>query len=84
MINKIPVKNEILESIGYNLKSETLEIELENGEIRDYLNVPEHIYHDLMNSNRKKSFFLTYIKGNYKDIILKSSLSKFRKEEEFN
>jgi hypothetical protein len=66
------------------LKSETLEIEFVNGEIRDYLNVPEHIYHDLMNSNRKKSFFLTYIKGNYKDIILKSSLSNFNKGKPLN
>ncbi len=49
------VKSSDLLSVGYH--SGTLEIEFKNNSIYQYLDVPEYIYHELVNSDSKGKYF---------------------------
>jgi len=60
------VKSSNILSIGYDLETQTLEIEFRDGGIYQYYNVPENIYSGLMNTNSHGSFFHTNIKNTYK------------------
>jgi uncharacterized protein len=52
-------------SVGYDLPSETLEIEFKSGGLYQYYNVPEMIYQQLMASDSKGQFLHAYIKNRY-------------------
>lgn len=69
-MDRTPVKCTLIKSVGYDVKARILEIEFIDGEIRDYLNVPEYIHQNLMKTNRKRIYFLSYIKNVYKDKIV--------------
>lgn len=59
------VKSDELNSVGYDQNSNTLEIEFENGVINQYLEVPESLYNEFMNSNLKAEFFKENIANIY-------------------
>lgn len=52
-------------SVGYDEKSETLEIEFNNGTIYQYYNVPKPIYDEMMLSTSKGMFLNRQIKSNF-------------------
>ncbi|MBI2718728.1 MAG: KTSC domain-containing protein [Rhizobiales bacterium] len=52
-------------SIGYDDKTETLEVEFLNGSIYQYYNVPTNMYDNLMREGSKGRFLNTYIKNAY-------------------
>ena len=52
-------------SVGYDLPSETLEVEFQNGGLYQYYNVPEAIYQQFMASDSKGKFLHMYIKNSF-------------------
>lgn len=60
------VESSNIESIGYDSKSQTLEIEFLNGSIYQYFDVQHHIYDELMNADSHGKYLAAYIKGNYR------------------
>lgn len=64
MIRK-PVSSSNLRSIGYDLKSLTLEIEFHDGSVYQYFDVPESVYNALMSASSHGSFFHRHIKDRF-------------------
>lgn len=52
-------------SIGYDLSSETLEVEFLNGSIYQYYNVPSNIFEQFRIESSKGKFLNTHIKNFY-------------------
>jgi hypothetical protein len=44
-------------TVGYDGLAKVLEVEFQSGKIYQYLEVPEHIYQDLMTASSKGEFF---------------------------
>jgi len=65
MIRK-SVSSSNIRSIGYDSKSQTLEIEFHSGGIYQYFNVPESIYNALMSASSHGSYFARHIKDRYR------------------
>ena len=65
-MNRQSVSSSNIRSIGYDSKSQTLEIEFHSGGIYQYLNVPESIYNALMSASSHGSYFHHYIKDQYR------------------
>jgi len=61
-----PVSSSNIRSIGYDSKSQTLEIEFHSGSIYQYFDVPESIYNALMSASSHGSFFHRHIKGRFR------------------
>jgi hypothetical protein len=61
-----PVKSNSIRAIGYDIATETLEIEFQDGALFRYLAVPEFLYHGLMVSDSKGGFFNTRLNRRYK------------------
>lgn len=59
------IQSDELNSVGYDQNSNTLEIEFENGIINQYLEVPESLYNDFMDSDLKAEFFKDNIANIY-------------------
>jgi len=57
-----------IHSIGYDLKSQTLEIEFCSSDIYQYFNVPESVYNSLMSASSHGSYFHRHIKNKYRFI----------------
>jgi hypothetical protein len=58
------VKSTNLAAVGYNKKTQNLELEFLNGHIYLYHHVPEEEYKNLMTSNSKGGYFNAYIRSN--------------------
>ncbi|MDI6734790.1 MAG: KTSC domain-containing protein [bacterium] len=65
-MNRQPVISSNMRTIGYDSKSQTLEIEFHSGDIYQYFNVPESIYNALMSASSHGSYFHHYIKDQYR------------------
>jgi hypothetical protein len=62
---RIPVASSNIATVGYDIETQILEIEFHHGAINKYVNVPEEVYEELMNSPAKGSFFMNEIKGKF-------------------
>lgn len=61
-----PVISTNLSSVGYDIKSRTLEVEFLNGSVYQYSNVPSVIFNGLMSAGSKGQYFDRMIKkGGY-------------------
>lgn len=60
------VNSSNLQSIGYDPKSKTLEIEFHSGGIYQYSNVPTSIYDALMSASSRGSFFQNNIRDRFR------------------
>ena len=60
------VQSSNIASIGYDVYSSTLEIEFNNNSIYQYFDVPQHIYHELMNADSHGQYLAQNIKGVYR------------------
>jgi hypothetical protein len=65
-IPRTSVESSNLESVGYNRQLKTLEVEFKGNRVYRYYNVPEHVYHDLMNASSHGRFFNREIRGEEK------------------
>ena len=64
-MNRTPVSSSNLSSVGYDPASKILEIEFHSGRVYQYFNVPESVYHGLMNASSKGGYFNQHIKDVY-------------------
>lgn len=60
------VESENIESIGYDSRSQTLEIEFLNGSIYQYFDVSQHIYDGIIGAASHGKFLASNIKGHYR------------------
>ncbi len=64
-MKRMHVESSTLRSVGYNVDTETLELEFAGGDAYKYFHVPPSVYLELMNSNSKGAFFNNRIKDVY-------------------
>lgn len=57
-----PVSSSLLETVGYDPETETLEAELENGRVYQYRDVPESTYNKLLEADSIGRYFNQYIR----------------------
>lgn len=55
-----------LDSVGYDPRSETLEVEFKNGGVYRYLEVPEEEWRSLRTAESKGSYLNSHIKPSYR------------------
>jgi uncharacterized protein len=60
------VESSNIESIGYDSRSQTLEIEFLNGSVYQYFDVPEHVFNELMSADSYGKYLNANIKGTYR------------------
>ena len=65
-MNRNHVESSNIESIGYDSKSQTLEIEFLNGSIYQYFDVPQHVFDELMSADSHGKYLAANIKGHYR------------------
>ena len=59
------VESSAIASMGYDLGSETLELEFRSGSVYDYLGVPPKVYRSLKSAPSKGRFIAQHIRGRY-------------------
>lgn len=64
-IKRIPVASSNIASIGYDKEAHILEIEFHHGAIYQYVDVPEKVYEELMNSPAQGAYFMNEIKSKF-------------------
>lgn len=64
-MERIPVSSSSLCSVGYDIDSQTLEIEFNHGGVYQYAGVPEGEYASLMGSSSLGQYFQANIKNRY-------------------
>ena len=64
-MEKQSVSSSNVQSIGYDSRQQTLEIEFSNGSIYQYYNVPDSLHDRIMQAPSKGWFLNTYIKNCY-------------------
>lgn len=64
-IRRTPVASSNIASIGYDKESQILEIEFHHGAIYQYVDVPEKVYEELMNSPAQGAYFMNEIKSKF-------------------
>ena len=62
------VNSSMIESIGYDASSGTLEVEFKDGAIWDYLDFPEYLWYDFLSAGSKGKFFHQHIRKKYPEI----------------
>ena len=62
-INRTTVSSSNLNSIGYDVKTRTLEIQFNEGSIYQYYQVPQEIYAGLMKAESHGQYFSAVIRG---------------------
>ncbi len=60
------VESSNIESIGYDSRSNTLEVEFLNGTIYQYFDVPEKVFEGLMSADSHGKYLNANIKGIYR------------------
>lgn len=61
-MNRIPVTSTNVASVGYDSKSQTLEVEYQNSTIYQYYDVPETVYEELTKAQSVGSFLNAQVK----------------------
>ena len=64
-MDKQRVSSSTVISIGYDVRTQTLEIEFGSGRVYQYYGVPDRVYDEIMQAPSKGQFFNTYIKNAY-------------------
>jgi hypothetical protein len=65
-MERTPLQSSNLTSIGYDAKSNTLEVEFLNGSLYQYFDVPENVYEGLINAVSHGQFLNQVVKGNFR------------------
>ena len=66
-MNRTAVQSSNIRSIGYDEKSQLLEVEFKNGRIYHYYDVPHQEYNGLMNASSHGRYLASEIIGKYRD-----------------
>jgi hypothetical protein len=65
-MHRHPVVSSNLKSIGYDLASQTLEIEFHSGQVYQYFGVPEKVYRELIAASSHGKYFHKRIRDRYR------------------
>lgn len=65
-MNRRSVSSSNISSIGYDVDSQTLEIEFLNGSVYQYFDIPQHVYSGIMNAGSHGEYLAQNIKGAYR------------------
>lgn len=65
-MNRIPVTSSNVASIGYDSKTQTLEVEFKNGSIYQYFDIPQPVYEQFMSADSIGKYLSAHIKGSYR------------------
>lgn len=60
------VKSSMIESVGYDMITQNLEVKFKNGEVYNYENVKPHIHSMFMNAKSMGSFLANTLARNHK------------------
>lgn len=61
------IESTMIDSIGYDASSATLEIEFKSGVVWQYYDFPESTWHEFDGAESQGKFFHVHIKGNYRE-----------------
>lgn len=64
---RLAVRSSMFISVGYDESTQTLEIEFKNGDVWQYSGVSIETYNAMMQSESNGKYFLSNIKGKYKE-----------------
>jgi hypothetical protein len=64
-MERMPVQSSLVQSVGYDPTSAVLEVELHNGKIYQYRDVPRSVFDGLMASSSKGDYFNANIRTKY-------------------
>jgi hypothetical protein len=62
------VESSVIKSVGYDRKTNVLEVEFRTGRIYQYLLVPQSVYRELMRSDSIGKYFNAEIRGSYNEV----------------
>jgi KTSC domain len=65
VVRRQSVDSSSIESVGYDAKDQTLELEYVNGGVYKYFGVPEFVHRRLLTSDSPGAFVNSVIKRNY-------------------
>lgn len=61
------IESSMIESIGYDVQSSTLEIEFKKGVVWQYYDFPESTWYEFDAAESQGKFFHAHIKGNFRE-----------------
>lgn len=64
-MNRLSLDSSTIKGVGYDATSSTLEIEFQNGDIRQYDAVPLQVFQKLLSAASHGGFFISHIKHQY-------------------
>jgi hypothetical protein len=64
-MQRTPVVSSNIASVGYELSTQTLEVEFQGGSVWRYANVPAEVANNLMEAESVGKFFNANVKGKY-------------------
>lgn len=64
-MERYTVASSNIRAMGYDVSSQTLEVEFLNGSVYQYYGVPENMYERMLNEPSKGRFLHAYIKNQY-------------------
>jgi len=65
-MNRIPVDSSNVSEIGYDLNTQTLEVQFKDGNVYQYFDVPPGVHEGLMSASSKGQFLNKEIKLNFR------------------
>ena len=65
-MQRTPVSSSNVASIGYDVTSQTLEVEFNNGPVYQYFDVPQAVYEAFMQASSKGGFLAQHIKDHFR------------------
>ena len=74
-IARVPVESSALASVGYSRHLQVLEVEFRNGSVYRYVDVPETVFHELMDAPSKAGYYNSNIRGRYRAFHVKPALA---------
>jgi KTSC domain len=65
-VARLPVESSALASVGYSRYLQVLEVEFRNGAVYRYIDVPENIFHELIDAPSKTGYYDANVRGKYR------------------
>lgn len=66
MIQRLPVASSMINSVGYDPETQTLEVEFNNGRVYNYGGVPQSEFDNMMQAQSVGKYFAANIKNVYR------------------
>jgi len=64
------VESSVITSVGYDAKTNVLEVEFRTRRIYQYFLVPQSVYRELMRSKSIGGYFNAEIRGSYNEVLI--------------